>query len=112
MIKTLKSLFRPRPEPTLLQIERPDLTHATNADIANEAVRVVMSGGAWTASDLAQYLIGPGWRDTHGTTVTNYIGSYLKLEHKRGNIARAEIHQAPGQARPSAVRYAVDWRTL
>lgn len=79
------------------------------ADIANEAVQVVLSGGAWTAPELADRLCHDA---SLRTKAANYIATYLKSSFLRGLIARAEIHQSPDQQRPSLVRYAADWRDL
>lgn len=95
----------------LEQAEAPseDAAPVDLANIANEAVQVVLSGGAWTAPELADRLC-------HDVSLrikaANYIGSYLKSQFLRGAIARAVIQRSPDQKRPSLVRYAADWREL
>lgn len=87
--------------------------NATAAAVANMALDVVKSGGVWTVGELADLLVGPDWRnDTKGRKLSDYIGIYLITAWKRGDVARAEIHQRPDQGRPSIVRYAANWKDL
>lgn len=82
-------------------------------EIAQMAVEIVKAGGAWTVTDLAEHICGKGVRvDADGRRVADYIHQYLTAQWKKGEIARAEVHQVAGQGRPSVVRYARNWKDL
>lgn len=117
MLNTITSLFKPRGVPHALPPATkhepvPPTMHLAGRgkdrlDVAHMALGVVRAGGVWTARGLCEHLLG-----TADKAATDYINTYLNLAWKRGDLARAEVHQRPGQGRPSVVRYAADWRLL
>ncbi|MEY4863782.1 MAG: hypothetical protein RLZ51_1877 [Pseudomonadota bacterium] len=114
MLNTITSLFKPRAvaAPPAPQInDTPDLHLAgrgkSHGKIAQMAVEVVKAGGVWSAKELVEYLLG-----ANDKKAADYVSIYLQVAWKRGEVARGEVHQRPGQGRPSVVRYAADWRVL
>lgn len=106
MLNTLTSLFKSTPAQKSYPMHLAGRGKAPVA-IAHMALDVVKAGGIWSPNELTKHLLG-----VHDQKAADYINLYLRNAWKRGDIARAEIHQRGDQGRPSAVRYAADWRAL
>lgn len=83
----------------------------TPGQIAIEVLELVRSGGAWTAAELIEDVCGSGWRVRH-PNILAYVSAYLHKGFQEDELSRCEVHQHPGQSRPSLVRWAADWTEL
>ena len=83
----------------------------TPGQITIEALDLVKSGGAWTASALVEEICGSGWRERF-PNILAHVSVNLRRAFQADELSRSEVYQRPGQSNPSAVIYAVDWKDL